>query len=180
MTEDASVSGVLNGSSRLRVRSYLEHQARDLSELFRSSASAGQKLSRRYSECMDELLRKLFQNALETCRRDGQLPPVHFAAVGGYGRELLGWKSDLDVRLLTRAEPERLQALAEAMLYPLWDAGISIGHQVITPAQVVTDAARDLPTATALLDYRSIAGDRSLESSLRERAFSQVFETGRL
>jgi len=126
--------------------------------MFSTTSGAGQKLSRRYSQCMDELLRRLFQNALETCRRDGPLPAVQFAAVGGYGRELLGWKSDLDVRFLTRAEPERLQGLAEAMLYPLWDAGISIGHQVITPSQVVADAVRDLPTATALLDFRTIAG----------------------
>jgi [protein-PII] uridylyltransferase len=180
MIEDASVSGALTGSSRVKVRSYLEAQARGLSETFSTSGGAGQKLSRRYSECMDDLLRKLFQHALETCRRDAQIPPVQFAAVGGYGRELLGWKSDLDVRFLTRAEPERLQGLAEAMLYPLWDAGISIGHQVITPTQVVIDAARDLPTATALLDFRPICGDRTLEPVLRERAFNQVFETARL
>lgn len=180
MAEDASVSGELKGSSRVRVRSYLDAQARDLIESFSTPGSSGQKLSRRYSQCMDELLRRLFQNALETCRRDAQMPQVQLAAVGGYGRELLGWKSDLDVRFLTRAEPERLQSLAEAMLYPLWDAGISIGHQVITPSQVVTDAARDLPTATALLDYRPIAGDPTLGVTLRERAFCQVFEKSRL
>jgi [protein-PII] uridylyltransferase len=181
MAEDASVSGVLSASSRgVRVRSYLDAQIRELSGLFSTQEGAGQLLSQRYSQAVDELLRRLYASAIENTRREGPMPSVLLAAVGGYGRKLLGWKSDLDVRLLTRGEPERLQPLAEAMLYPLWDAGISIGHQVITPKQVVADAARDLPTATALLDFRPIAGERSLEPILRERAFDNVFEASRL
>jgi [protein-PII] uridylyltransferase len=181
MAEDLNVSGVLNAGGRsARVKSYLDTQLRELCKLFAEPDTAGRKLARGYSQLMDELLRRLFQSAVDSVRRDGPMPVVLFAAVGGYGRELLGWKSDIDVRFLTRGEPERLQALAEAMLYPLWDAGISIGHQVITPAQAASDAETDLPTATALLDFRPICGDRSLEPALKERAFSGVFEINHL
>jgi hypothetical protein len=71
--------------------------------------------------------------------------PVLMAAVGGYGRQLLGLKSDLDIRFLT-TEPERVRPLAEALLYPLWDCGVSIGHQIITLSDVLATAKRDLPT----------------------------------
>ncbi|HKP56043.1 MAG TPA: [protein-PII] uridylyltransferase [Polyangiales bacterium] len=177
MAEDLNVSGALNGGGRsARVKAHLDGQLRELSGLFADPDTAGRKLARRYSQLMDELLRTLFQSA----HRDGPTPAVLFAAVGGYGRELLGWKSDIDVRFLTRSEPERLQELAEGMLYPLWDAGISIGHQVITPAQASNDALTDLPTATALLDFRPICGDLTLEPLLKQRAFAGVFSTGRL
>jgi len=38
------------------------------------------------------------------------------AAVGGYGRGVVGLKSDLDVRLLTTQSPERIRPIAEALL----------------------------------------------------------------
>jgi [protein-PII] uridylyltransferase len=148
--------------------------------MFQVEGAGGLALAQRCSDVMDELLRKLFRAALANDALRGGTPPVLFAAVGGYGRRLLGWKSDLDVRLLTSAEPERIQPLAEAILYPLWDAGVSIGHQVVTVASVVEDAARDLPTATALLDFRPIIGDRSLEVALKDRAFAKVFELKKL
>src|SRR5688572_26909560 len=125
MAEDLSVSEPLNGSGRdEQVKPYLESQVRALGAMFAGTETCGRTLSRSYAEAMDELLRSLFESALEPKRRQGVL----LAAVGGYGRRLLGWKSDLDVRLVTHSHPERMQALAEAMLYPLWDAGISIGH----------------------------------------------------
>ncbi len=181
MTEDLGVSGALNVASRgLPVRAYLDARIRALYELFEAQDSCGRVLAQRYAEVMDELLRRLFLSTLGHFRDDPSSPPVLLAAVGGYGRKLLGWKSDLDVRLVTHGAPERIQAVAEAMLYPLWDAGISIGHQVIAPAQVCRDAIHDLPTATALLDFRTIAGDASLERAVHQRAYETVFEPRRL
>jgi [protein-PII] uridylyltransferase len=105
---------------------------------------------------------------------------VTFAAVGGYGRRLLGWKSDLDVRLLTSERPERLEPLVEAIFYPLWDAGLSVGHQVVTIDGLIDDARDDLPTATALLDFRPIAGDVSLAHALNKRAHEELFAPPKL
>jgi len=83
---------------------------------------------------------------------------VALVAVGGYGRAELSPRSDLDLLVVsTGAEPskERLQAL----LYPLWDAGLVVGHAVRSPAQAVAHAADDLEAATALLSARLVAGD---------------------
>src|SRR5699024_9696478 len=83
-------------------------------------------------------------------------PPVLFAAVGGYGRNQLGWKSDLDVVFLTTAPVSELEAFVEAVLYPLWDSGVAIGHQVLNIDDAIADARGALPTATALLDWRAL------------------------
>ena len=121
---------------------------------------------------MDGLVGSLFDAALATTLQPTR---VVLGAVGGYGRGLLGWKSDLDLRFVTDGPPESVQPLAEAMLYPLWDAGVSVGHQVSAIADLVDAARDDLPTATSLLDFRRVAGDRELGRQLTMRAFDGVF-----
>ena len=61
--------------------------------------------------------------------------------------------------------------LLEALLYPLWDAGLSVGHQAVEPDEVLDLAQQDLSTATALLDLRLLRGDGKLVDRLLERAF---------
>jgi [protein-PII] uridylyltransferase len=165
--------------SSAAVKRYLEAQLPQLQALLGGQTSGGMQLAQRASDVMDELLRRLYQSAL-TSTASRRMPALMLAAVGGYGRRTLGWKSDLDVRLLCNTEPESLQSLAEAIFYPLWDAGVSIGHQVITIDSVLDDAERDLPSATALLDFRWIAGDHTLQRALTERAYARLFAPGNL
>src|SRR6185436_14182394 len=86
--------------------------------------------------------------------------------------------SDLDVRMLCECEPTAAAPAAEALLYPLWDAGLSIGHQVVTTNDMIELAREDLPTATSLLDWRVITGDSEAGARLLERAFQGVFGQG--
>jgi UTP:GlnB (protein PII) uridylyltransferase len=121
---------------------------------------------------MDGLVGSLFDAALGAAPNRTR---VVLGAVGGYGRGFLGWKSDLDLRFVTDGAPESIQPLAEAMLYPLWDAGVSVGHQVATVTELVEAARDDLPTATSLLDFRRVGGDIDLGRELEMRAFGGVF-----
>jgi len=90
----------------------------------------------------------------------------------GYGRRLLGWKSDLDVRLLTSAEPERIQTLAEAILYPLWDAGFSIAIKWSrSRASSTTLCATPTPPTAP---FSPIIGDRSSTSALKTARCQRV------
>jgi [protein-PII] uridylyltransferase len=85
--------------------------------------------------------------------------PLALAAAGSYGRSAMGVYSDVDVRLLVVARSPLGRSLADAFLYPLWDAGLDIGHQLAVPSQLLALAKSDVSTATALLDLRPIAGD---------------------
>jgi [protein-PII] uridylyltransferase len=99
---------------------------------------------------------------------------VALVAVGGYGRGDLCPGSDLDVLLVhdrrDRADRKEVEGLAEQVWYPLWDAGLKLGHAVRTVKEAVSLAADDLDTATSLLDTRLIVGDARLADDLAERA----------
>lgn len=141
---------------------------------------AGLPAAARYSKVIDGLLCALFR-ALETSMMaEGSWVPVGLAAVGSYGREELAFFSDLDVRLISTAKVDKVRPVAEALLYPLWDAGLSIGHQVVTPNEVLDLAQNDLPTATTLLDWRLVAGDRTVSDKLVERATEGLFGIGNI
>jgi [protein-PII] uridylyltransferase len=89
--------------------------------------------------------------------------PVAILATGGFGRSELAPYSDLDLLVLCAERPGReVQALAEAILYPLWDAKVDAGHAVRSFDQALSLPATDLAAATALLDARFLTGDRGL------------------
>src|SRR5436190_17927972 len=112
------------------VKAYLERHRQALLEMLAQRDQAGLPFAGRHAAIMDGLLQTLFASALAGAVRSRGKVELVFGAVGGYGRQRLGWKSDLDVRLVTATEPETIEPIAEAILYPLWDAGVSIGHQV--------------------------------------------------
>lgn len=112
-------------------------------------------------------------------------PPcaVALAAVGSYGRGAVALGSDLDVRVLVpRGESGSAEVarFAERLLYPLWDAGLSVGHQVAEGRDLLDLAATDLASATSLLDLRLVAGDGALVDDVVRRAFEGVFSEGNL
>ena len=132
---------------------------------------AGVEAAARYAKAFDGLLCSLFKAAESTMVKAGTWQNVGLAAVGSYGRNELGYHSDLDVRLISASKPEKVRAVAEALLYPLWDAGLSIGHQVVMGSDLLDLAKNDLPTATTLLDWRVLTGDRTSSEKMLIRAF---------
>ena len=77
-------------------------------------------------------------------------------ALGSYARRELCPGSDIDVVLLHR-RPE-VAAVADALWYPLWDAGIVLGHAARTVKEALRLAESDLETLTSLLEVRVVAG----------------------
>src|SRR6185437_1613544 len=89
--------------------------------------------------------------------------PVAVFATGGFGRAELAPFSDLDLLVLCAKTPGAdVQALAEAILYPLWDAKVDAGHAVRSYDQALKLPESDLAAATALLDARFLTGDEAL------------------
>src|SRR5262249_38273931 len=89
--------------------------------------------------------------------------PVAVFATGGFGRAELAPYSDLDLLVLCRKSPDAaVQTLAEAILYPLWDAKVDAGHAVRSFDQALSLPESDLAAAPALLDARFLTGDEEL------------------
>ncbi len=126
----------------------------------------GSQFTRQLSDSADHWLENLFNNAA------GDRSDIALLAVGGYGRKDLSPLSDLDVLLLHRTAAD-IDAVAEAIWYPIWDQGEKLGHAVRTIEETLDLATTDLDTATALLSCRHIAGSKHLAEELSSLALSQ-------
>ena len=104
--------------------------------------------------------------------------PVAIFATGGFGRAELAPFSDLDLLVLCAKTPGKdVQKLAEAILYPLWDAKVDAGHAVRAFDQALALPANDLAAATALLDARFLTGDRALADKFLAAFRARVAKT---
>ena len=103
-------------------------------------------------------------------RAGGQTVGACVVAVGGYGRGELAPGSDLDLVLLhpPAASPARVNEVADALWYPIWDSGIKLDHSVRSTVQMRRLAADDLRVVLGFLDARTVSGDVSLTKSVRE------------
>jgi [protein-PII] uridylyltransferase len=89
----------------------------------------------------------------------------------------LGLNSDVDVVFLCDdSDDPFVAALAEGLLYPLWDLGVDIGHAVRSIDEMLTLAREDIRTTTTLIDFRRVAGSGALLDELERGAREQVFE----
>jgi len=145
------------------------------------TGDGGISVSELHARTLDGLLGALFCAADATSRAEGHAPEgrVALVAVGGYGRGLVGLHSDTDVLFLCDNPGDRhVAALAEGLLYPLWDLGLEIGHVVRGVDETLELAREDLSTATTLLDMRRVAGDKSILEELERGARRTVFTSG--
>jgi [protein-PII] uridylyltransferase len=149
VTRDARTAGGPSGHSVSAVASRLKarHAA-----LVREARLRGRSWCHAWSDVVDEALAELW----------GASPvpgDVTIVAVGGYGRREMTPASDVDLLLVHDGlAPALLEEVARAVLHPLWDAGLKVGHAVRSQVQLVGDALAELDTATAVLDGRVVAG----------------------
>ena len=125
------------------------------------AGAPGDETARAWALACDEVVRGLYRAA---CAADPGLS-LALVAVGGYGRAELCPYSDLDVWLLVpggRTKDARAQAIAEAILSPLWDLRMEVGHAVRSVEETLAQARQDLTACTALLDARFLDGDRQI------------------
>ncbi len=161
------------------LRRYIAMHRGEVESMIRTGGKeGGLPAGRRCAKAYDGLLSSLYHAVKAAMTRDQSWTPVSLAAVGSYGRGAVAFSSDLDVRLLCGEDQEAARPIAEALLYPLWDAGLSIGHQVVTPEQMIELAHQDLPTATTLLDWRVITGEIPETRQMLDRVFEGVFGMG--
>lgn len=173
-TQSVHTTRVPSSASTFEWRDLLSRQQSKLrAAVLATSDQSGVASCAKYSELYEKLLVSRF----EACRAAlGLDTRVTLGAVGSFGRRLLSPNSDLDVRILCADELyEASESLVSSLLYPLWDAGLDVGHQVITIDQVIELGRTDLTTATALLDWRTIAGDAKLGTELVDRAMATLF-----
>ncbi len=81
-------------------------------------------------------------------------PGVCLLAVGGTGRREMSPRSDIDVMIIHRGSPKKIEAGLADLWYPIWDTGIHLGHSVRAANQKLSVVADQLDTATTMLAGR--------------------------
>jgi [protein-PII] uridylyltransferase len=120
-----------------------------------------------WSDEVDAALRELAAPLLVDARFSA-------VAVGGYGRRELCPASDVDLLLLhDRLDRPALEQLVRTVVYPLWDAGLTVGYAVRDRREAL-QATTDVVTATALLDLRPVVGDVGLAQLVRAESLRRL------
>ncbi len=146
---------------RLRLSASLDSARRELIDAT-ERGEGGRVALARHAGCIDGIIRELVDNA-----RGQTETPLAVCAVGGYGRRSQFLHSDIDLLMVfggPLGRPE--ERFVKALLHPLWDLRFQVGHHV----REITDFDQ-LDTGNpeyllALMDLRSLAGDRHLVDRL--------------
>ncbi len=140
---------------------------------FHEHGAGGAIVCKANSYIVDKLLESVFAKFLR--RRDKRLLDASenfcVLALGGYGREEMSPKSDIDIMILfsARLTKQVKTAVVDALLYPLWDLGLKIGHVSLTSREAIDNSAKDPIFKTSLLDARFLFGSKALHSRFRSR-----------
>jgi [protein-PII] uridylyltransferase len=143
-----------------------------------NTSLGGRELCRALAAATDDVVAGLWGGAasrLKARRRSA----VALVAVGGYGRGELAPQSDVDLLLVHDGKVDGLEAAATALWYPLWDAGLKLGHAVRSYDDQLSLASDDLDTATAMLSTRYLAGDEELAARLATEGLARWRRNGR-
>src|SRR5688500_8885199 len=160
-TRESLISGALAPFMEARVAAATRAFARQ------DGAFSPREASRILSLRLDEGLRGI---SAEVGARE-----VALVAVGGYGRGEQFRHSDIDLMVLV---PGSDTSQASAVLYPLWDADLKVGHSIRSIEQSLEAARATLETFTALLTARFVVGDPALYERW-QRAFARLTQSRR-
>ncbi|MDB4458995.1 [protein-PII] uridylyltransferase [bacterium] len=160
-----------------RYRRFLKAERTGLRTLHRETKS-GKLIVNGHSYMMDELLRSVIKGVESNLSEDdANHPPFALVAYGGYGREELNPRSDIDILFLHdgkmvngRKIHPYLQAMVDpsGLLYTLYDLDLKVGHAVRSIADCVVQANDDMQNKTALIEARIIYGDEKLFANFQK------------
>ncbi|MFO7590837.1 MAG: HD domain-containing protein, partial [Acidimicrobiia bacterium] len=118
-------------------------------------------------------LARVLDDAIREVADDAGLPGTFaVVALGSYARSELCPGSDVDVMLLHdgSASSAAVASGAERLWYPLWDAGLVLGHAVRTPKEALELAAEEVEALTSFLEIRHLVGDEGFAGDVAGRA----------
>ena len=80
-------------------------------------------------------------------------------AVGGYGRQDLSPKSDVDLLFIYKKSNKNIRGFITALNNSLWDVGLEVGISFLTIKQALIDSKKDIKTITKFIESRYLIGD---------------------
>jgi len=134
--------------------------ARDRLVTAARAGRGGRAAQARYAAEFDDLVRVLAADAAASAAGASR---VVVCALGGYGRRALCLHSDIDlVVVFGGAIGAAEERYVNALLQPLWDLGLTVGHHIRERSELDTADDGNPEFLLALCDLRLIAGDAAL------------------
>jgi len=150
----------------------------ELARRLAEKPSAGYEISHGHAFLTDQLIRVLYDHVtqdLYPSANSSSGERMTIVAVGGYGRGEMAPHSDVDVGFITPHKPTSwCEQVVEAILYYLWDLGLTVGHSTRSLDEMVRMARADLTIRTALLEGRFLWGDQDVYRTASHRFWSEV------
>ncbi len=121
-------------------------------------ARGGIRYLDRYTTRVDDILCDIYRAA-----RAHTDVPCALIPIGGYGRRHLCAHSDIDLLIvLDGAIGAAQERFISAILHPLWDLGLEVGHQIRRLADFGEPETDNPEYLTALMEARYLEGNRAL------------------
>ncbi len=150
----------------------------ELTQRLIDKPAAGHEITNGYAFLIDQLIRIVHDHVV------GDVYPVSnrsagerltLIAVGGYGRGEMAPDSDVDIAFITPNKPTSwCEQAIEAILYFLWDLGLTVGHSSRSLNEMVRMAKDDITIRTAILEGRYLWGDKDVYKMAEDRFWNDV------
>ncbi|OCC23843.1 bifunctional uridylyltransferase/uridylyl-removing protein [Croceicoccus estronivorus] len=160
------------------LREALDKGRGEIARRLAEKPSAGHDCAEAQAFLIDQLVRIIHDHVVTDVypnanRSTGER--LSIMAVGGYGRGEMAPHSDVDIAFLTPGKQTAwCEQVIEAMLYFLWDLGLTVGHSSRSLDEMVRMAKGDLTIRTAMLEGRYVWGDQPLYEEANKRFFAEV------
>lgn len=155
-------------------RGFLEQGQREIRDRHRAGLG-GRAVVEQVTELSDKLLQVLYRIVSGSLSHDKEQFCV-LLALGGYGRAELNPRSDIDLMFFYSSKGRDFaEALAERMLYVLWDLNLEVGYSVRAGRDCIDMAEKDLTVRTALLDTRYLTGSRECYAEFERSVLNKIY-----
>ena len=119
------------------------------------SSNDGFKFNNHHTKLVDSIVREI----VESINQKYHVEDFSLIAVGGYGREDLSPKSDVDLLFLYKKSNKNIKNLITELNNNLWDVGLEVGISFLTLKQAIIDSKKDIKTVTKFAESRHLIGD---------------------
>jgi len=151
----------IEGEPLAAVKDYLQMSRQALFALMEQDWPALKQVQF-YSYCIDQIIRGLYARASQKLFPNEKLK-ISLLAQGGYGRLEMNLYSDVDILFFYGEKSEaKVKLLSSELLYPLWDAGLAVGHATRNLKDCRDIIRQDPQAFSSMLDARYLDGDVAL------------------
>jgi len=176
------ISELMAGASRKAVADILKQAlATGRAEIARRLGErpyAGTEAAAAYAFLADQILRLVYDYVTLQLHPRGNATTSErllMLGVGGYGRGEMALHSDVDIAFVTPWKPTAwTESAIEAILYLLWDLGLTVGHSTRSVDEVIRATLADHTIRTAVLEARYVWGDEALYDEVAARFWKEV------